>query len=43
VLEVSEAQGDPAEVLEAPVDGLDRAVGSAHIEVREEFTVALPQ
>jgi hypothetical protein len=34
VVEVPEAQGDSAEVFEAPVDGLDGTVGGTHVEVR---------
>ena len=43
VLEVAEAQGDSSEVFEASVDGLDGAVGGAHVEVGQDLAVALPQ
>ena len=41
MVEVAEAQGDPAQVLEAAVDGLDGAVGGAHVEVGEDLAAAL--
>ena len=41
--QVPEAQGDPAEMLEATVDGLDGPVGGAHVEVGQDLAVPLPQ
>ena len=43
MVEVSEAQGDSAEVFEPAVDGLDGSVGSPDVEVGEDLPVALPQ
>ena len=41
--EVAEAQGDPAEVFEAAVDGFDGTVGGACVEVGQDLSASRPQ
>ena len=43
VVEIPEAQGDPAQVLEPAVDGFDRPVGRADIEVGQHVLTSAPQ
>src|SRR5699024_1306 len=43
VVEVSEPQRDPAQVLEPAVDGLDRAVGRPDIEIGQHILTPTPQ
>ena len=43
VVEVSESQGDAAQMLQPSVDGLDGAVRRSHIEVRQDVVPSAPQ